>query len=269
MWISRYVCLFMIYSFLGWIYESIYCTIMEQKWQNRGFLFGPSCPIYGTGAVAISIIISLTRGADAEIQAWQIFIISFIGSAFLEYLTSWSLEKFFHAVWWDYSRMPFNIHGRISLFTSLGFGFAGLLIIYYIAPFTEHIVNSIMPIATEALALFFIFVFAVDLTLTVTALLHFDRFVTHLENTFNQNMEMIVDNTKRRSIRIKQGIIDKGHAINGRVNSMSGYVKGAASRIAFFRYVDKEKEKTGNRILSLIRSVKLHGEKTDDEDEHH
>ena len=267
MWISRYVCLFMIYSFFGWVYETTYCTITEGKWENRGFLFGPSCPIYGTGAVAISIIIGLTRGADVEIQTWQIFIVSFAGSAVLEYLTSWILEKLFHAVWWDYSNLPFNIHGRISLFTSLGFGFAGLLIVYYIAPFTEHIVNAVMPIVTEALSLIFIFVFAADLTLTVTALLHFDRFVTRLENSFNHNMEMIVDNTKQRSIRIKKGIIDKGHAINGRVNSMSGYIKSAARRVVSFRYGDKKKEKAGNRILSLIRSVQLYGDKENNEGE--
>ena len=266
MWISRYICLFMAYSFLGWIYETTYCTVVEGKWANRGFLFGPLCPIYGTGAVVISIIISLTRGANVEIKAWQIFIISVVGSALLEYLTSWGLEKLFHAVWWDYSNLPFNLHGRISLFSGLVFGFAGLLIVYYIAPFSEHIVYSVMPIVTEALALIFTFVFAVDLTLTVTALLHFDRVVARLENSFNQNMETIVDNTKQHSIRLKQGIIDKGHAINGRIISMAGYVKGAVRRVAFFRYGDKEKERTGNKILSIIRSLQLHEDKEKDDD---
>ena len=30
---------FIFYSFLGWVWESIYCTIMEKKWADRGFLF--------------------------------------------------------------------------------------------------------------------------------------------------------------------------------------------------------------------------------------
>ncbi|MEE1162529.1 MAG: metal-dependent phosphohydrolase, partial [Lachnospiraceae bacterium] len=42
MWLSRYICLFFIYSFMGWIYETLYCTIKNGKWENRGFLFGPA-----------------------------------------------------------------------------------------------------------------------------------------------------------------------------------------------------------------------------------
>ena len=56
MWLSRYVCLFFIYSVLGWFYECTYCTIRTKKWENRGFLFGPICPIYGCGAVTVSLI---------------------------------------------------------------------------------------------------------------------------------------------------------------------------------------------------------------------
>ena len=81
MWISRYFVYFVIFSFFGWIYESIYCTIKSKRWENRGFLYGPLCPIYGAGGVGITAIV-------------------------LEYGTSWTLEKLFHAYWWDYSEMP-------------------------------------------------------------------------------------------------------------------------------------------------------------------
>ena len=59
MFLSRFVCLFIIYSLVGWIYESLFCTVSSGKWENRGFLYGPCCPIYGTGAVAISIVMSM------------------------------------------------------------------------------------------------------------------------------------------------------------------------------------------------------------------
>ena len=177
MLISKYVCLFTIYSIMGWIYETLYCTIKGGKWENRGFLYGPVCPIYGTGAVAISLIISFTDKSGIVLHAWHVFVISVIGSAVLEYFTSWALEKIFHALWWDYSRLPFNIHGRVSLFTSLGFGCGGLLIAYKIVPFTENAMELLIPTATECLALLFVFLFAVDITLTATALLHFDQLV--------------------------------------------------------------------------------------------
>ena len=79
MWLSRYICLFFIYSFMGWIYETLYCTIKNGKWENRGFLFGPACPIYGTGAVAISVIMKVAIGNGILLSLWQIFLIAFIG----------------------------------------------------------------------------------------------------------------------------------------------------------------------------------------------
>ena len=72
---------------MGWIYETLYCTIKNGKWENRGFLFGPACPIYGTGAVAISVIMKVTIGNGIVLSLWQIFLIAFIGSAGLEYIT--------------------------------------------------------------------------------------------------------------------------------------------------------------------------------------
>ena len=47
----KYFLIFFIYSILGWIAESIYSSILEKKLVDRGFLIGPYCPIYGTGAV--------------------------------------------------------------------------------------------------------------------------------------------------------------------------------------------------------------------------
>ena len=105
--------------------------------------------------------------------------------------TSFALEKLFHAAWWDYSDFPLNLHGRICLFASLGFGVGGLLTVYVIAPFTVNAVSYIQPIVLEFLALLFLFVFAVDLTLTVTILLHFDLLVAQIDDSFIGTPEAI------------------------------------------------------------------------------
>ncbi len=42
---------FIIYSFLGWVLESIFRSFCEKKIINTGFLRGPICPIYGCGAI--------------------------------------------------------------------------------------------------------------------------------------------------------------------------------------------------------------------------
>ena len=256
MWISRYVCLFMIYSFLGWVYETIYCTVKSGKWENRGFLFGPACPIYGTGAIAISVVMGLTAQNNIQLSTWQIYLISVVGSAVLEFVTSWALEKKFHALWWDYSRLPFNIQGRISLFTSLGFGIAGLLIVYYIAPATEEMMDAVPPIMTEFLSLLLLFIFSADLTLTVVALYHFERVVERVEDSFNNGMEAIVDSTVQRTQRVKMGIIERGQFVNDQISHLSGYIKGAVNRIHSFRDRDSLEEKIRNRFL-LARDTVL------------
>ena len=266
MWISKYVCLFMIYSFMGWVYESIFCTIKGGKWENRGFLYGPVCPIYGTGAVAISVIMNLTLGNGVVLSAWQIFAISVIGSAVLEYVTSWALEKLFRAAWWDYSKLPLNIHGRISLFTSLGFGLGGLLIVYVIAPFTERLVGHVPPILLELFALCFLFVFAVDLTLTVSTLHHFDKIVLQMEDNFNHSMEVIVDNTFQQSSRIRDSIIRKGRSVNEQISMLSGFTKSTVRRIYLFRDRDGQRKLMKNNILSRLRNGGRRNARSQDKD---
>ncbi|MBE5905773.1 MAG: metal-dependent phosphohydrolase [Lachnospiraceae bacterium] len=254
MWISRYVCLFMVYCCMGWIYETIYCTVKGGKWENRGFLYGPACPIYGVGAVTVSVVVSLVKQANAVLVPWQIFVISVVGSAILEYVTSWALEKTFHALWWDYSRLPFNLHGRISLFTSLGFGFGGLLVVYIIAPFTEKMVDRVTPIWMEVLALLAVAVFVMDTTLTVTALLHFDRMVIRAEEAFNKNMEILVDNAVQRTVSLKQDFQSKQAYMTERLENMGVYVNPAIRRVRQLRYKDEERRRVGNHFLEVMRA---------------
>ena len=86
-------------------------------------------------------------------------------------------------------------------------------------------------------------------------MLHFDRMVEQLESNFNNRMEMIVDGTINQSNRIKQELIDKGNTFNEQINSLSGYLQGTIRRINAFKYKDKKKENTGNRVLLSIKTI--------------
>ena len=255
MWISKSVCLFIIYSMMGWVYETLYCTIKGGKWENRGFLYGPVCPIYGTGALAIAGLLHIAEGYDLSPNMWEIFLIAVGGSACLEYATSWVLEKTFHAVWWDYSDFPFNLHGRISLFSSLGFGFGGLLVVYRIAPFTESLIRPLPPVVAEFLALIFVFILSVDITLTVTVLLNFDRMVIRIENSFNQNMDSLVDGAVNKTWQIRRGIAGARNRVDIHLHSMSDLAKKAIRRASAFRDSDKNIETVKNLLLSAVRQA--------------
>ena len=230
MWPSRYFVLFVIYSVMGWIYETTLCTVKDGQWENRGFLFGPVCPIYGTGAVAICAVQNMYYGLGGRVMTpVGIFIIAFFGSMVLEYLTSYVLEKLFHAVWWDYSDLPFNLHGRISLFTALGFGLAGLLVIYVIVPFVTTYTDKVGTVPMELFALLFMGLLTMDTTLTVESLTAFSEYITQAEELFNSRMERAVRKVHRPAIR----------------------------RVRAFRYPKIDRE----RVESLVTSLKSIGRK--------
>jgi len=253
MWVSRYICIFVAYSFLGWVYETLFCTIKGRKWENRGFLYGPVCPIYGFGAAALIAIDNALGPAGGGLQIWQIYVISVVGSAILEFVTSWGLEKLFHASWWDYSNLPLNVNGRISLLTSLGFGVAGLLVVYVLAPITNGVMAAVSPLAAECLALLSTALLMIDLTLTVNALLHFDRLVTRVETRLNETMETFVDNTIRKTESIKQDISARQKSVDERINQFGALGRQAIRRVSTFRYNRDEGEKA-EKLRQAIRA---------------
>ena len=186
--IGLYFICFIIFSLMGWVYESIYCTIRTHHWDNRVFLFGPICPIYGTGAVVATLVFNEIF-KDGEASLWQIFFISMFGSAVLEFVTSYVLEKLFHAVWWDYSNAPFNIQGRICLPASIGFGIAGIFVVKYISPFVFGLFVDVPPLVIEGIAMILIAVLGADLALTVSGLTELVKKMEEMGAEFDRRME--------------------------------------------------------------------------------
>ena len=131
-WINV-ILLFFIYGFAGWCMEVVLKYIQYHRFINRGFLTGPICPIYGCGAVLITVIVG--NLADVESGIVMTFAMSFVICGAVEYLTSLVLEKIFHARWWDYSQKPMNLHGRVWIGNLILFGLAGIGIIHILNPF--------------------------------------------------------------------------------------------------------------------------------------
>ena len=114
--LPQMVIIFALISFGGWVYETIYCSVVEGEFTKRGFLFGPTCPIYGIGALAVWLVLG---------QISNPFVVFFIGgflATVIEYSTGLFLERRFKKKWWDYSMFKFNLHGRICPQASAVFG---------------------------------------------------------------------------------------------------------------------------------------------------
>lgn len=267
MWLSRYFVWFVIYSFMGWVWETIYVTVKNQKWDNRGFLYGPICPIYGTGAVAISVIMeALPLERAAGMEWWQIFLIAFFGSMVLEYGTSYALEKLFHAYWWDYSNMPLNVHGRICLPASILFGLAGILVVDVIYPWMKGLTGGWPPILIELLALVFMAVIAVDVTLTVSALTNFRRIVEAMDAAANQHMEEFVANMDARIQKTGSRLAEERErfsreSVEAAVSNMASLYRSAVSRMQGVR--PRYEGKAMKHALAAVKS-KLKNHKTEE-----
>lgn len=49
--------IFLVYAFLGWIYEVVWIYLISGMLENRGFLFGPFLPVYGFGMLLLVILL--------------------------------------------------------------------------------------------------------------------------------------------------------------------------------------------------------------------
>lgn len=119
---------FLFYSFCGWLFEVIYCSLKEGRLINRGFLNGPYCPIYGAGAIAAVILFGDVRNPIA------LFFASACTCTVMEYATSYAMERIFHARWWDYDGRFLNLNGRVCLAGFMLFGVACIVVIRIIHP---------------------------------------------------------------------------------------------------------------------------------------
>ena len=217
--------IFIFASFIGWIYECIYCTVKTTRWQNRGFLFGPICPIYGLGFIGGTALIRLPAisgaGTGGGVSLPLLFLVCAAGSAVLEYSTSFLLEKLFHARWWDYSHIPLNINGRICLPATLGFGAAGTVILGFLLPYLKTSIPApavTIPVnVQEFLSLLLMCMFGADLALSVSSVTRLLDTLEKIEAGFDEKMEARYDPIGKTQRAIAGKITDAGHAVADRL----------------------------------------------------
>lgn len=157
--ITTWFLVFIIYSFIGWIFEVFITFVNTHKFVNRGFLIGPVIPIWGAGCVLITILVK-----DQSIL--RLIIFSGTIGAILEYAVNYIMEKIFKARWWDYSHLPFNVNGRIWLGSVLLFGFGGLFVVKYISPWLFNLVTEIDPAMLYALSMILFMVLIADIIIS-------------------------------------------------------------------------------------------------------
>lgn len=213
---------FIIYSFLGWIMESIIRSIFEKKLINTGFLYGPFCPIYGFGAIIMIVFLKYFE------QTWiLLFAMSFLFLSFWEYIVGVILEKIFKTRYWDYSDQKFNFQGRVCLVNSLFWGFLGVVFIKYIHPFIVNMIQYIDKTSLLIMIYTSTIIFIIDTIISVMKLINIKATLQKVEELNEQirekiaeiknmdkaktqeNLQAMVDKTKLKTQENLQAMVDK------------------------------------------------------------
>lgn len=179
--LSRVFLLFVAYSVLGWVSEVIYCSAIERRLVNRGFLKGPYCPIYGFGALSVVFLLE-----PFSQSVPLLFLMAILVTSLLEYATGWFLETAFKTRWWDYTRYRFNLHGRVCLLNSLLFGAMAVIGVRVIHPLLGAAVSRLPHVASEAFAATLASLMFVDLGYTLRNLSGFAERLSALSDLIAQ-----------------------------------------------------------------------------------
>ncbi len=191
---------FILYSFTGWVCETIYCSVIERRFVNRGFLAGPLCPVYGFGALAV---ISLLSPLKNNIP--MLFLAGMAVTTLLEYITAYLLEKLFNMKWWDYSNFKLNLHGRVCLLNSVEFGVLSVVAVKLLHPLMTNWVDMLSPAAVMWIACILIAVILTDCTVTVHTILQFNGRLKQLTTLLDE----IKDKTEGYKVLVQQGIAQR------------------------------------------------------------
>ena len=221
---------FTIYSFLGWVLETVFASIIERKFINRGFLIGPFTPIYGFGGV---LIVSYFNWSPFSIDGKSLLlimnlIVSILLVTILEFVTGFALEKIFHSKWWDYSDNILNLKGYICIKYSILWGVLAFALIQIIHPIVTNLVYIIPVQLKNSAAIILIVYFIIDTTKSIVDVLD-------LRETILLYSELSVRIYKDKVIKYKRiflafprllflnaGILNRDvrRILNGRVNKI-------------------------------------------------
>lgn len=134
--------IFVVCSILGLIIETIYHMLVVDPgvYEDRaGLLFGPFSPIYGVGAMLMTMALNRFHKAPLIV----VFLVSaVIGGAF-EFAVSWFMQFAFGIVAWDYTGTFLSIDGRTNGMFMAMWGVLGMFWVKLCLPWMLKLVNRI------------------------------------------------------------------------------------------------------------------------------
>ena len=194
--------LFMMYSSIGWLIEIIPKSFKTKRFINRGFLIGPYLPVYGSGAVIMTICLSSLSSNPV-----LLFVLSLLICGVLEYITSYLMEKLFKARWWDYSTKPLNLNGRVWIGNAILFGLGGVVVVKFINPILFKYVNNINENILSIIAIILFIIFIIDLIVSYNIINNFKKEIVFKLEDSSEKMANKVKNILNNKLKEESNTI--------------------------------------------------------------
>ena len=175
---------FVIYSFIGWCWEVFYAILERHRLENRGFLFGPLCPIYGVMILSFVLFYHYCK------KRWLVFFISSVVAVTVtEYITGTFIEYYFGRRLWSYIGWPLNVRGYICIPVSIFWGLGAVLVVKFLHPQVRKLVEKIPQEIGKWIICGIVFCIALDLATTISTSLGF-RPYTQISEFFINNFRI-------------------------------------------------------------------------------
>ncbi|MGX7023244.1 putative ABC transporter permease [Vagococcus hydrophili] len=178
--------IFIVYSMIGWLWESFFCSFKAKHFVYRGFLLGPYCPVYGFGVLSVLLLVPKEYGTLLNLYFNIVVIVTIV-----EYVTSFLLEKLFSMELWDYKEVPLNIHGRVAVPVSIFWGVGCLFLIKVIHPEIEKLIGFLNAETNGWLPLILFVLFGLDALTTFIFTMTTKKEVEHLVDTSDSENAVI------------------------------------------------------------------------------
>lgn len=164
--------LFMIGAFLGDVVETIFCRLTAGVWMSRSSLvWGPFSIVWGLAIAAATALLY----KDREKPDRYLFVIGTVLGGAYEYICSVFTELVFGKVFWDYSKIPFNLGGRINLLYCFFWGIAAVIWIKNLYPLFSGWIEKIPVLWGYVMTWILIVFMALNMAVSSMALVRYDR----------------------------------------------------------------------------------------------
>lgn len=176
---------FIIYSVVGFLIETIYAIFTKGTLESRqSFLYGPFCIVYGIAAICLIFTLSKYKNNNVKL-----FFYGLVVGCSVEYFSSYIGELILHVKWWDYSNDFLNINGRTCLYYAVLWGFLTIVLINYINPLVDKIINFISEKISKFLFKTIIIIITAFMTLDgLISCYALDSFLVRVSDEYNINI---------------------------------------------------------------------------------